>query len=57
MWVLVGITKGIVGLYYGPKTGIKMKLLILTSMAATPSIWLIGNRKIRSKLRSRLFYD
>ena len=55
MWVLVGIMKGIVGLYYGPYSGIRMKLLILTAMAVTPAIWLIGNRKIRSKLR-RFFH-
>ena len=52
MWVVVGIVKGVVGLLSG-YSGLMMKLLILTAMAATPVIWLIGNKKIRAKLMSR----
>ena len=56
MWVVVGIVKGVVGLVSG-YSGIMMKLLILTAMAATPVIWLIGNKKIRAKLMGRFSCD
>ena len=56
MWVLVGAVKGVFGLY-GPYSRIKMKLFVLTAMAATPVIWLIGNRKIGAKLKSRLAFQ
>ena len=52
MWVVVAIVKGIVGLMYG-YSGIKMKIFVLTAMAATPVIWIRGNKKIWTTLRSR----
>ena len=52
MWVVVGIVKGIVGLMFG-YSGIKMKIFVLTAMAATPVIWLRGNKKIWENLRNR----
>ena len=53
MWVVVGIVKGVVGLVSG-YSGIMMKLLLLTAMAANPVIWLIGNKKIQAKLMSSI---